>query len=138
MSTVDTSASRDLARAAAEAAAGKKASDIHILDIGDLLGITDFFVLCSAGNERQLRTVAEEVTIRLKERGVVPRRREGGPQTGWMLIDYGAVVVHAFTEEQRRYYDLERLWSDAAVEVFEEAAVGVPRGRSSDVEDPGR
>lgn len=123
MSTVDTTPSRDLARAAAQAAADKKASDIRILDIGELLGVTDFFVLCSAGNERQLRTIADEVTGRLKQRGVSPRRREGQPDTGWVLIDYGVVVVHAFTDEQRRFYDLERLWSDAPVEDLEDAAV---------------
>lgn len=133
MSTLDTHASREIARAAAQAAADKKASDIRILDIGDLLGITDYFVLCSARNERQLRTIAEEVTVRLKQRGAAPRRREGGPETGWMLIDFGAVVVHAFTEEQRSFYDLERLWSDAPLVEFEDAAVGARRpGQAED------
>lgn len=127
MTSVDTTTSLDVARAAAQAAADKKATDIRILDIGDLLGITDYFVLCSAGNERQLRTIAEEVTMSLKQRGTTPRRREGGPETGWMLLDFGIVVVHAFTEEQREFYDLERLWSDAPVEEFEDASVGARR-----------
>jgi ribosome-associated protein len=88
--------------------------DVRIMDLGDLLGITDYFVLASATNDRQLRTIVDEVERQVKEataRG--PRRREGTKETGWILLDYGDVVVHAFTQEQRRYYDLERLWSDA-------------------------
>lgn len=89
--------------------------------MGELLGITDFFVICSARNDRQLRTVVDEVQLQLKQQlGVAARRREGQPDTGWMLLDYGAVIVHAFTEEQRGYYDLERLWADAPTSVFED------------------
>lgn len=109
-----------MALAAAEAASDKKASDVRILDLGELLGITDYFVLVSATNERQLASLAEEVERQLKERfGRAPRRREGQRDTGWMLLDYGDIVVHAFTEEQRRFYDLERLWSDAPVVPFD-------------------
>jgi len=103
-----------LALAAASAAADKKATDIRILDLGELLGITDFFVLASASNERQLGTVVEEVERRLKQgEHRAPRHREGTKDTGWMVLDYGEIVVHAFTETQRAFYDLERLWSDA-------------------------
>lgn len=71
-------------------------------------------MLVSASNERQLGTIAEEVERQLRERhGRSPLRREGQRDTGWMLLDYGEIVVHAFTDEQRRYYDLERLWRDA-------------------------
>ncbi len=80
-------------------------------------------MLVSATNERQLATVIEEVARQLKERlGRSPRRREGQRDTGWMLLDYGDIVVHAFTEEQRRHYDLERLWSDAPVVAYDTAA----------------
>lgn len=120
--TVDTTASRQLALAAANAAADKKASDIRIIDIGDLLGITDFFVLSSASNDRQLGTIVEEVERRCADLGRKPKRREGTKDTGWMLLDYGDVVIHAFTTEQREYYGLERLWSDAPVVPFEAAA----------------
>lgn len=92
------------------------------MDLGELLGITDYFVLCSARNDRQLGTVADEIQQRLKQEGHAPRRREGAKDTGWMLLDYGVVVVHAFSEEQRRYYDLERLWSDAPTSVYDEVA----------------
>lgn len=134
MTNVDTAASRDLARLAAQAAADKKATEIRILDMGDLLGITDYFVLCSARSERQLKTVAEEIAWRLKQEGTPARRREGGPEAGWMLLDFGVVVVHAFSEEQRRYYELERLWSDAPTEDFDEFAVSAPAGRAADSE----
>ena len=99
--------------AAAGAAADKKATNIQILDLGELLGITDFFVLVSASNPRQLRTIVDEVQRKTSETGRKPRRREGTTDTGWMLLDYGDVVIHAFTEEQREYYALERLWGDA-------------------------
>lgn len=122
LSTVDTSESRALALAAAHAAADKKASDIRILDLGELLGITDFFVLASAANERQLGTVADEVERALRDSGRKPRRREGTKDTGWMLLDYGDIVVHAFTEEQRAFYSLERLWGDAPIVEFDQRA----------------
>ena len=119
----DTGSSRDLALAAAGAAADKKATDIRLLFLGDLLGITDFFVIASAANERQLGTVAEEVERVLKaEAGRGPLRREGGKETGWMLLDYGEIVIHAFTAEQRAFYNLERLWADAPTEVFDDFA----------------
>lgn len=102
-----------IAHAAARAAADKLAHDILILDVGDLLGVTDYFVITSAGNERQLGTVATEVEGQLKLAGHRPRRREGAKESGWILLDYGAVVVHCFTEEMRAYYELERLWADA-------------------------
>ena len=86
---------------------------MRILDLGELLGITDYFVLASASNERQLDTIVDEVHRQLAEHGRKPRRREGTKDTGWVLLDYGDVVVHAFTAEQREYYGLERLWSDA-------------------------
>ena len=92
------------------------------MDLGELLGITDFFVLVSAANDRQLRSVVDEVERQTREHGRKPRRREGTPETGWILLDYGDVIVHAFTEEQRAYYALERLWSDAPVVEFVDPA----------------
>ncbi len=119
-----------MALVAAEAAADKKATDIRILDLGELLGITDFFVLVSTSNERQLRTVVDEVERKTAAGGRKPRRREGTAETGWMLLDYGEVVVHAFTEQQREYYALERLWRDAPVVPFDDQA---PAASSSGV-----
>ncbi len=82
-------------------------------------------MLISATNDRQLRTVADEVERKTAEHGRKPRRREGTPETGWMLLDYGDVVVHAFTTEQRAYYDLERLWRDAPTVELVETSSGV-------------
>jgi ribosome-associated protein len=110
---VDTDISKSLARNAASAAENKKATDVVILDVGDLVGITDFFVIASTNNPRQLDTVADEVHSTLKAGGRAPLRREGATPDGWMVLDYGDVVVHVFTEAQRGYYDLERLWADA-------------------------
>jgi ribosome-associated protein len=110
---VDVIESRTLALAAADAAENKKASEVAILDVGDLLGITEFFVIVSTSNPRQLDTVLDEVQRVLKADGRAPLRREGTAADGWAVLDYGDVVVHVFTEEQRSYYDLERLWADA-------------------------
>jgi ribosome-associated protein len=87
--------------------------------------------LASAANERQLRTVTEEIERRLAEIGRKPRRREGTNDTGWMLLDYGDIVVHAFTEEQRAYYSLERLWSDAPKVPFDARAAAASTAPSA-------
>ena len=107
-------ASRDVARAAARAAEDKQAERIVVLDVHELIVITDFFLICSATSERQLKTLIDSVedTVRT-ELGVRPVRREGEAGAGWWLLDYVDVVVHVFGQEEREYYDLERLWSDA-------------------------
>lgn len=110
---VDISESRSLALDAARAAEDKKARDVVILDVGDLVGITEFFVIVSTSNPRQLDTVIDEIHGVNKRGGRAPLRREGDKSDGWLVLDYGDVVVHVFTETQREYYDLERLWADA-------------------------
>jgi ribosome-associated protein len=110
---LDVTTSKSLALDAANAAENKKATDVVILDVGDLVGITEFFVLVSTSNPRQLDTVIDDVHAVLKTGGRAPLRREGTNLDGWMVLDYGDVVVHVFTETQRDYYDLERLWADA-------------------------
>jgi ribosome-associated protein len=89
------------------------ATDIVVLDVSKIIVITDHFVICSAGTQRQVRTVIDAVEEALRRLGVKPKRREGEPEAGWWLLDYVDVVVHVFGEEERAYYDLERLWSDA-------------------------
>ncbi len=109
-----------MALRAAHAASSKKAERIVILDVSRQLVITDLFVICSARNDRQVRTVAEEVERRLLEDyGVKPFRREGEQERRWVLLDYVDFVVHVFHQEERDYYDLERLWSDAPVVPFD-------------------
>jgi ribosome-associated protein len=116
------SGSRDLAVAAARAAAGKKARSIVILDVRDLIGITDYFVIASGTTERQVRTVAEEIERALKADGHRPVRREGEREGRWVLLDFVDFVAHVFRDEERGYYDLERLWADAPTIEWEEAA----------------
>ena len=105
--------SRDVAIRAARAAADKQASEVVILDVSDLIVITDQFVICTAASERQIKTVVEAVESSVRELGTRPVRREGEDGAGWWLLDYIDVVVHVFGEEERAYYDLERLWRDA-------------------------
>jgi ribosome-associated protein len=106
--------SRDTAAAAARAAASKQAQDIVVLDVSELIVITDHFVICTATSSRQIRTVVEEIERALKQQlEVRPARREGEGDAGWWLLDYIDVVVHVFGPEERAYYDLERLWRDA-------------------------
>jgi ribosome-associated protein len=105
--------SRDVAIAAARAASAKQAEDIVVLDVQRIIVITDHFVICTAGTHRQIRTVIDAVEDALGDMGVKPVRREGEPEAGWWLLDYVDVVVHVFGREEREYYDLERLWSDA-------------------------
>jgi ribosome-associated protein len=101
---------------AAAAADAKQANDVLVLDVGDVLSITGWFVITSGGNPRQVRTIAEEVEARLKaEYGLAPLRVEGMDALRWVLLDYGDFVVHVFLEEERDYYQLERLWADVPV-----------------------
>ncbi|HMM40775.1 MAG TPA: ribosome silencing factor [Thermomicrobiales bacterium] len=103
----------DIARDIAELASDALATNITVLDIGKLSVIADVFVVCSTDNSRQLRAVQEDVTEGLQEQGVRPLRVEGTADTGWVLLDYGDVVVHLFTEDQRQFYRLEDVWSEA-------------------------
>ncbi|MDH4113790.1 MAG: ribosome silencing factor [Actinomycetota bacterium] len=119
--------SREVAIAAARAAADKQATDIVVLDVHEIIVITDLFVICSAATHRQIRSVIDAVEEALRGLGVKPMRREGEAEAGWWLLDYVDVVVHVFGEEERAYYDLERLWSDApqvAWEPSDAAATG--------------
>ncbi len=98
---------------AARAADSKGGSDTVVLAVGDILAITDAFVITSAGNARLVRTLVQEIERQITEAGgPKPRRVEGLDQLEWVLIDYGAFVVHVFAEETRSFYELERLWAD--------------------------
>jgi ribosome-associated protein len=103
----------DLACAAARAASDKQGDDVLVLDVRDLITITDYFVIASGSSERQVKTISEEVQRVLKSRGVKPVRVEGATTSQWVLLDFVDLVVHVFNEEQRDYYRLERLWIDA-------------------------
>jgi ribosome-associated protein len=104
----------ELAVAAARAADAKSGRDIVVLSVGDVLAITECFVIAHGGSDRQVKAIADEVEAQLGETyGVKPRRVEGLDTLTWVLMDYGPIVVHVFDEETRRFYDLERLWKDA-------------------------
>ncbi|MBN1193437.1 MAG: ribosome silencing factor [Coriobacteriia bacterium] len=98
---------------AAETAGEKKATDVVVLDVGETLVITGYFVIATCSNERQVRSVAEDVETALRERaGVKPIGREGERDGRWVLTDFGDVVVHIFQPDERDFYRLEKLWSD--------------------------
>lgn len=102
-----------LAVAAAAAADDKKATALEVLEVADILALVDLFVLASAGSDRQLKAIAENIEEKLREgHDRKPLRREGTPESGWLLLDYGDVVCHLFSTEQRDFYALERLWAD--------------------------
>ena len=107
--------SRELALRVAELIADTPASETLVLDIHGLSTIAYCFVICSGENERQLRAIQRAVVERMDETGVHPRRIEGTPSSGWILIDYGDVVVHIFAEDQRLFYRLEELWAGATI-----------------------
>ena len=112
--------SRRLAAAAARAASSKQAERITVIDVRELITITDYFVICSGASDRQVATIADEVVKELKDQGVRPVRREGESSAGWHLIDFVDLVVHVFDEEARDFYRLETLWADAPVVDWEQ------------------
>ena len=114
MSDADRDPSADLAVLAARVASDRKATDIVVLDVGDLLSIAGYFVVASASNARQVRSVAEEIELRAKEElARSPVRTEGMREQQWVLLDYGDVDVHVFLESVREFYEIERLYMDA-------------------------
>ena len=105
---------RELARTAARAAASKGGEDTLVIDVSHVLAICDAFVLTSGRNHRQVNTIAEEVEAQVKAAGGGPPLRVESREHGeWVLLDFGDFVVHVFLDEVRRYYQLERLWTDA-------------------------
>ncbi|MDR1412890.1 MAG: ribosome silencing factor [Actinomycetes bacterium] len=107
-------ASRSLVKIAFEAALDKKAADVMALDVSELLGVTDYFVLATGSNERQAQAISDEIEKRLREdAGVKPRGREGLREAKWILLDYNDIVVHIFQPDFRAEYRLEKLWAQA-------------------------
>lgn len=102
-----------LVRLAAEAASEKKATDIVALRVSELLVVTDYFLIATGANDRQVHAIGDAVEDVLREAGVKPRGREGEPELKWLLLDYGDFVVHVFQPQEREFYRLDKLWSDA-------------------------
>ncbi len=98
---------------AARAAESKKAVDVRVLDLREVSSFTDFFLICSGANSRQIQAIADEVTLQLKQNGRTPIGVEGYDKAEWVLADYGDFIVHVFSPAAREFYDLERLWRTA-------------------------
>lgn len=112
LSTTETT-DAEYAVIAARAAADKLAADTVVLSVGDVLSITEFFVITSGASNRQVKAIAEEVEEVITDHdGTKPIRIEGLDTSDWILLDYGTFVVHVFSEDAREFYQLERLWSD--------------------------
>lgn len=107
-----------LARAAADIAYDKKASDVLLLDIRDLTTIADYFIICNGNNARQIAAIAEAIEDEMKKQGARLLNREGVAESGWLILDYGDIIVHIFGPREREYYRLERLWSEAKTVVY--------------------
>jgi ribosome-associated protein len=97
----------------ASIASDRKAGDIRVLDVRDIVSYTDSFLICSGNTERQTKAIHDAIHDGLKKAGVLPRRVEGERQARWILMDYLDCVVHIFTPDARAYYRLEQLWGEA-------------------------
>ena len=100
-------------RLAAHAALDRKAVDLVVLDVQGLSSVTDYFLVCSGRSTTHVASIVEAIRGAMKAAEVRPLHAEGTPESGWMLLDYGDVLVHVFLGETRLYYALERLWGDA-------------------------
>ncbi len=107
--------SKKLAKLACDALAEKKAGDVKVIDIKNISVIADYFVLASGDNQNQLQAMRESVDEALYKAGVSVKQVEGNANSTWILMDYGDIVVHIFSEEDRSFYDLERIWRDGII-----------------------
>jgi ribosome-associated protein len=104
--------SKEMARLAYEALEDKKGEDIQIIDIKDISSIADYFIIANGSNSSQVDALVDSVMERLSRNGYEPKRVEGVRSASWILMDYGDVVVHVFSKEDRLFYNLERIWRD--------------------------
>lgn len=118
---------------AAQAALDKKAEDVKILDLSGMSPVADYFVLCTTRSDAQVKAVTDSISEALDKAGARFFHREGTAETGWILMDYGDVIVHVFKPHEREYYDLERLWAGAKVETVTEP---ITAERSASVSTP--
>jgi ribosome-associated protein len=118
----------ELVVVAARAASDKLATQIVAFDVSEQLAITDAFVIASGSNDRQVKSIVDEVEDKLREVGSKPIRREGHREGRWVLLDYGEIVVHVQHEEERQFYALERLWRDCPPIELPADLTGPPAG----------
>lgn len=105
--------SYELMKKTVRAADGRKAQDISVLKIDELTTLCDYFVICSGTSTPHVNAIYEEIDEKLSEEGIFPASKQGVGNPGWVLLDYGDVIVHIFNNESREFYSIERLWSDA-------------------------
>ena len=98
---------------AVRAAEEKKATAIRVLDLREISSFTDYFVICTGANTRQIQAISDAITLKLRHLGELPISQEGYDKADWILLDYGDFLVHIFSQAAREYYDLERLWRNA-------------------------
>jgi ribosome-associated protein len=109
--------SNELAHAIVDAAANKKASNILLLDMQEVTYLADYYILCDGTSKRQIKAITDDLLENLKKAGSQRAIIEGNAESGWVLIDFGSVVVHIFSPETRSYYQLEELWKEAPIVV---------------------
>lgn len=121
-------------RAAINAAQEKQADDVVLLDLEGLGAFTDYFLVCTAFSSPQLTAICDEIEEQLERIGVRRLHREGKSGSDWMLLDFGGLIVHVFTERARHFYDLERLWRAARRIEFKESRGGNSLGGAAEAE----
>lgn len=104
--------SKEMTRIAIEALEEKKASDVKIIDIEHISTLADYFIIASGTNRNQVQAMADSAEEALSKAGYEPKQIEGYQNANWILLDYGDIVLHVFDEENRLFYDLERIWRD--------------------------
>lgn len=117
--------SKDLSYKISKHIFNKKGYEVKILDLRNITSFTDYFVICSADSDTQVKAIADEVDEKLSEEGIKCYHKEGYKALNWVLLDYFDVVVHIFRNEARRYYNLEKLWGDAPSEILEDTPQSV-------------
>ena len=103
----------EIARLATELASEKQARDIAMLDVKAVCSFADYFVICTGDTKRHVEAIWQGIGEMLKSKGVMPHHNEGTPDSGWVLADFGSVIVHVFAELERDYYQLDKLWDEA-------------------------
>lgn len=111
---------KDVALKAAAVLINKKALDVVVIDIAEKSSFADYFVIASGGSERQVGTLADEVEDQFAKEGILTRSVEGKKTSGWILMDFGDVIVNIFTVEQRERYKIEKIWSDCSYITIDE------------------
>ena len=104
--------SKEMARLAYQAMEDKRARDIRIIDISEISVLADYFLIASGSNKNQVQAMVDNVQEELHKAGFVPKQVEGYNSANWILLDYGDIIIHVFDEENRLFYDLERIWRD--------------------------